>query len=82
MHQQQKCLSGAPLKELLSSEGCLGPSWLSCSAFACWYNAVLGPRQASSEAFRMVVGLEIELTGQYVSIPPTLFETPALTILL
>lgn len=67
MYQQQMCLSGTTLKELLSSEGCLGPSRLSCSAFVCWCKAVVGPRRASSEAFRMVVGLEIELTGQYAS---------------
>lgn len=67
MYQQQMCLSGTTLKELLSSEGCLGPSRLSCSAFVCWYKAGVGPRRASSEAFRMVVGLEIELTGQYAS---------------
>lgn len=67
MYQQQMCLSGTTLqKDLLSSEGCLGLSRLSCSPFVCWYKAVVGPpRRASSEAFRMVVGLEIELTGQY-----------------
>jgi hypothetical protein len=56
MYQQLKCLRGTTLKELLSSEGCLGPSRLSCSAFSLLVHGVLGPRQVSSEAFRMWLG--------------------------